>query len=178
VGDDDSIHAEWCGLYDEIARDVWTMNMRAEVIGDLDDELVRMQRDGSGMFLDNVLRPMYAEAQAISVRRLVDNRAGTRSLVRLVAEMAKHPTILSRERYVARYVRPDDPNFLQLGHGDFDKMAGAGAAHVSKSTLTELRSRIVTDGEVVKAYVDQNVAHRKQARGRRHHVGRSREGDR
>jgi hypothetical protein len=154
----DELHTRWCEDFGRLAQHVHHIHIRGEIIEGLDAELARTKREGSGIVV-NVLRPMYAEAQAIRVRLLVDNRKGTRSLSRLVSDMAEHSTVLTRERYVARY---EESGMKELGNADFDRIAGQRADHVPRKRLLVIRAEIEAAGEVVKRYVDERIAHERR----------------
>jgi hypothetical protein len=149
------LHARWCEDLRRLADNVHIMHIRSEIFEGLDAELVRTQREGSGLLVE-VLRPTYAEAQAVRVRLLVDNSKGTRSLTRLVGEMAQHSTVLNRERYVAPY---EEHGSRDLADDDFDLLAGQGADHMPRRKLLAIRAQIEAAGEVVKRYVDERIAH-------------------
>jgi hypothetical protein len=151
----DERHARWCKHFYAIADDVHFLHIRSEIFEGLDRELVRTRRPGSGNVVE-VLRSTYAEAQAVCVRRLVDTRKGTVSLVRLVNEMAQNATVLTRDRYVSNY---DRSGTRPLGERDFDGLAGERAVHMPKSRLIALRNQIQTAGQTVKEYVDERIAH-------------------
>jgi hypothetical protein len=153
--DSDRRHASWCDDFRQLARHVHQVHIRSEIFEGLDAELARTRREGSG-FLVKVLRPTYAEAQAMRVRVLVDNRKGTRSLTRLVGDMAQHSTVLTRERYVAPY---EESGTEGLGHADFDRIADERAGHVPRRKLLALLAEIEEAGEIVKRYVDERIAH-------------------
>lgn len=133
------------------------MHIRSEILEGLDNELVRTQRPGSGPVVQ-ALRSAYADAQGSCVRRLVDTRKGMLSLPRLVAEMAAHSTVLTRQRYVSRY---DEKGISELGERDFDDLAGEGADHMPRQRLLTLRADIEAAGRTVKQYVDEHIAHRR-----------------
>lgn len=169
----DQLHARWLADLEELAHLVRQLFLRRQVFEALDDELVRRAQanpgtsiEQSGAFLSaDFLRPLYAEAQASTVRRLVDKTKGTKSFVRLLNEMMRNPEVLSRERYVAYYFEPgsprnDDPTpWLKLANADFDALAGKGAPHVPLALLAEHQAKIVADLDDVKRYVDARIAH-------------------
>ena len=158
-GDDpDNLRAQWAATLDANHMDLLRLHLRAEVVEALDDEIVRSQRPGGAMLLEQVIRPMYADAQALCVRRLIDKGKRTDSLYRLLTSMADHPELLSRESYRRLYIEGGgDPDYADQ---DFDQLAGDGAARVARDALLALRSDLWAAGETVKRYVDQHVAHR------------------
>lgn len=148
----------------EFADDVWMLSARRQVFLELDRELEREGSQSAAWFRRNVLRPLYGDAQAVAVRRLVDGHRRSKSFVRLLDEMIKHPSLLSRKRYLeliaARRTGGEEADEVGLANSLFDDLAGVATDHVSVERLRELRSVLIADGERVKAHVDQYVAHR------------------
>ena len=148
----------------DTAQSVWALNARRVVFVQMDAELEREGSESATWFRYRFLRPLYGEAQAVGVRRLVDNDWRARSFVRLLAEMIEQPELLSREQYLELFFErrpggPDDEDEIRLANDLFDDLAGEGAEHVSAEALKAIRDEIVADGERIKAHVDQYVAH-------------------
>jgi hypothetical protein len=157
-GDPDRIHARWCEDFKALSDEVHRLHLRSQIYEPIDEAIVTQQKPGSGIVI-SVLRTMYAEVQALCVRRLVDQRKGHRSLWRLLDLMSANPTVLSRRRYVALYQRVDDPNFEQYGNEEFDGIAGQGEHHIPKRVLVAFRDSVEASGRTVKTYVDERIAH-------------------
>ena len=153
------ILAEWVERFRAVQAVVHQLHISAAVMHELDAEIVRRGREGGGFVLDSFLRPMYAAVQSVRVRTLVDDRPQSNSLVRMLHEMAKHPTVLSRERYTERAVESGDEHTIRRANGDFDRYAGEGLDHIPKARLRALRESAAAAGADVKAYADEHVAH-------------------
>jgi len=63
----------------------------------------------------------FARSQALGVRRIADSRSDVVSLARLIEDIWKYPTDLSRERYLATHGESGG-----LAGGWFDGLAGTG----------------------------------------------------
>jgi hypothetical protein len=157
---DDDIHEHWLEEFWSIRNEFHYLHVAAEVIEELDAELVFTHRPGSGLVV-SVLRTLYAEAQAMRVRRLVDATKGVRSLVHLVGDMAGHATELTRDRYRQHYVDhiSDPAQAIELADREFDDLAGAGQDHVPRRRLRDVQGQIRSAGDRVKRYADEVVAH-------------------
>jgi hypothetical protein len=99
----------------------------------------------------------YATGQASAIRRLVDWDTRTISLVRLLEEIADHPEVITRRRFVGWY-RGHLP--ARFGHGDFDRLAGAGADTIAPRLIEKDRRELLTAHRRVRLYVNKHVAHR------------------
>jgi hypothetical protein len=98
---------------------------------------------------------VYADSGLMAVRRQLDLDTRSISLARLLTEIAAHPHILSRARFVALY----RPEMRDVAQWEFDRHLGAGAGHVDpkdvQRDLDELRNRT----EDVERYGTKRVAH-------------------
>jgi hypothetical protein len=160
----DEIYDDMVVHFNELKQDVLTMDARRQVIESLDDEIVRLQRPGSEFVLDRVLRPLYADGQALLVRRLVDPGRQAASLVRLLLDMeANATTVLTRERFHHVWLNDrHQDHWRRRADEHFDTWAGPGADHVRRTWLAGLRKKVTADGATVKSYVDQRVAHKQR----------------
>lgn len=131
-----------------------------EMMGGLLDEIGVKGGEGSALATD-CLVAVYAQAQGVAVRRLVDGDRRARSLVLMLEEMECRAQIFDRSRQRDLY------SAAPAGMGDemFDLFAGANAVAVPPERFARLRADLSTDLEEVKRFVDQHVAHadRKQA---------------
>jgi hypothetical protein len=161
----DERHAELVAHFTRLQNQVWDMHTRKEVFEALDDEMVRRRPAESAYFIE-MFRALYADAQVMLVRRLVDQGRRTDSFVRLLIGMKKAaPTVLTRARYFALYgLKPDDTShWARRADEDFDRWTDSPSdPHVSKGYLQRLHDDVVRDGQIVKDYVDSQVAHRSQ----------------
>jgi hypothetical protein len=67
----------------------------------------------------------YWMEQAVAIRRLVDWDKRAISLIRLIEQIADHPEVLSRRRYVGHYKAGNLAK--QFAHRHFDKQTRPGA---------------------------------------------------
>jgi hypothetical protein len=96
----------------------------------------------------------YSASISVGIRRQLDERQDSVSLVRLLADIAKRPRVLSRERY--RLVR-GDPS--ALADPEFDGWAGPGQRFAPASQVQDDLDRLKTQSEAIKEYASKKVAH-------------------
>ena len=101
--------------------------------------------------------PAYAVFQSVGLRRLVDSRKDTVSFRRLLAEIARQPGVISRERYVALY--EDSVIRKRIADRAFDKFAGPGKPHIDPGMVRKDHDQLIRKIEGMKDYVDKRVAH-------------------
>jgi hypothetical protein len=126
----------------------------------------------------------YRDWAVMNVRRQLDNRTDSVSLVRLLREMAQKPQVLSRQRYVATYadelmrgrsLSPSSPGSVnkrqsgayrlcrfeaeQIANVSFDGYAGSGNTHIPKCVIERDRVKFEEAGDKIKTFANKRVAH-------------------
>ncbi len=101
------------------------------------------------------MRMVYSQAAVVAVRRQIDQRDDVASMARLLTEISRSPSVLSREKFVSLYTNMPP----EMGHRGFDKFAGAGEPNINASLvekdLQELRAKAAS----VKLFSHKRVAH-------------------
>jgi hypothetical protein len=120
----------------------------------IDGELVRTQQPGSALIVE-VFRPVVGESQGVLVRRLLDEDSRTRSIVRLLGQMAEHHKALTRGRFVDQW----QPQRRDEANKAFDAIAGVGKDFVPCGYVLQMRERIVAAGKDLIESINQIVAH-------------------
>ena len=101
------------------------------------------------------MRTVYVYDTTIAIRRLVDRHRKVVSFVKLMEEIAGHPEVMTRRRFVARY-----PDWLRkAGHRDFEQFASPGARRVHRRVIRRHQRELVTSAQRLKRFVDKHVAH-------------------
>jgi len=98
----------------------------------------------------------YTDTIVMGLRRLVDTRRDVVSLSRLLMDMARHCTALTRTHYVALH----DATFQAEAHAWFTELAGADLDHVPSARVTELDKRLRAACRDVSRFASEQVAHR------------------
>jgi hypothetical protein len=112
-------------------------------------------REAPGDFLA-WMRRLYIESTTITLRRLVDRDKRTISFVRLMSEIADHPEVLSRDRFVRLY----PPHLRErVAHHDFNRFCRPGAMHVGRSIINGHQRRLGQAQRRLRNYVNRHVAH-------------------
>jgi hypothetical protein len=104
----------------------------------------------------------YSASVSVGIRRQVDERRDSVSLLRLLSDMKRNPTALTRERHRSLY----SPENLKVGLADrcFDKYSGTGKAHADANKIEADIEKLKTATAEVKHYVDKSVAHMNASR--------------
>ncbi len=98
----------------------------------------------------------YVESQGLAIRRQVEVRDDVVSLGRLLDRIAKAPSVLSRERYLAR-LHPDEDQ--RLGNKFFDSLTSPGAEAIDPSIPLADLERLRSGTAKIKTWIDKEVAH-------------------
>lgn len=98
---------------------------------------------------------MYVSTVSAGLRRLVDRTKGSVSLTRLLDDMSRHCTVLTRERYVAinRSVSEADASEW------FVELAGTDLGHIPRKRILELAARLSDAFESTGRFANEYVAH-------------------
>ncbi len=97
----------------------------------------------------------YVAYLAVTIRRLTDTRRDTVSLVRLLDDVARNTSDLSREWFLARAIPQDRP----LAERQFRQLSTASGAHIAQRIPRGDRERLIADCDKIKSYVDTRLAH-------------------
>lgn len=95
----------------------------------------------------------YASTQASGIRRQVDKRRDSLSLLRLLAEIERKPGVMDRHRHVALW------NDEQEGHRNYDRFARDEGDVLDRNLVQTDIANLVAATEPVKRHVDEAVAH-------------------
>src|SRR5262245_55027308 len=128
---DDEQWARWNGWLEKIREDVEDALFRRRIFQDVRamiDENPLIRRVSS--FWD-WMAGVYEDSAAMAVRRQLDNRNDSVSLVRLLTEIRRDPQVLSRSRFVALY----DAEMQPAAELEFDRYIERGAQHIDPATV-------------------------------------------
>lgn len=106
----------------------------------------------------------YLQRQAMTVRRQVKIDQRAISLARLLGDIAKHDTSITREEFLKDHVNPDIEKTLyertlREVSELFDSFAGCGKPHINGNRVREDISRLKQTAEQLECYADKWIAH-------------------
>lgn len=98
----------------------------------------------------------YGLASAAAVRRLTDNRSDSISLVRLLKDISKDPSVVSRRSFVSRYQK----SMRSFAHQKFDQLTrNPGAPFLPKKTVDKDLQELLTVSVRLRKFVNKRLAH-------------------
>jgi hypothetical protein len=109
-------------------------------------------------FAFELLSDWYVRAQATGVRRQTEIRDDVASLATLLDQMAEHPEVLARDRYVS-FAPENDEHLRRLAHQQFDRIAGERSHEIPADRPRAAIDRLQAAASPVKRYVNRIVAH-------------------
>lgn len=104
------------------------------------------------------MRIAYIVDQTLAIRRLVDFDKRTVSFVNLMQEIADHPEVITRTRFVHPYAQW----MRDAGHRDFERFARPGAARITPAIIQKHRRDLIVAQRPIRRFVNRHVAHRSQ----------------
>lgn len=123
--------------------------------------LVQATPSDDGIFTD-VLAQIYANSQAMAIRRLVDNDAQSTSFLGLLGSLRRNHRKFTRDWYVA--VRLRDTNDVEFARKDalhtLNSFADeADPATLGRGRIAKSQKQLKSMTKVVQAFADKHVAH-------------------
>lgn len=98
---------------------------------------------------------VYADSGSMAVRRQLDPDTRSVSLARLLNDIAEHPDILSRDRFVALY----RPELRGAAHHEFDREVGKGTPYIDPRAVEADLEALRKATADVERYGTKRVAH-------------------
>ncbi len=102
------------------------------------------------------MRSVYLNDMTIAIRRLTDRDERSISFVNLMGEIADHPEVMTRRRFVANY-----RGWLRdVGHKDFERFASPAANKIDWRVIRGHQRELVAAQGRLRRFVNKHVAHR------------------
>lgn len=153
----DARYASWVEQFDLIVNDVYALHHHRHLFREIRDIAAAANLPSSTFF--DAFGLWYASSQSAALRRLVDRRKGTVSLIRLLEDIARNPKVMNRDRHVGLW--GNDRFFIAQGNRNFDRFAKAsGDDTVDRDAVNADINAVNGIVSKVEKYVDENVAHR------------------
>ncbi|MGH8224018.1 MAG: hypothetical protein ACREQZ_13705 [Woeseiaceae bacterium] len=137
--------------------DLYDLYGRKEIFWDLQE----IARENSrilevGSFFDWMCRN-YITAQAVSVRRFLDQDRNSHSLWRLLYELLEHPKSITRVDHVKMY--RTTPIGESLGQRSFDSVVGKSRTHLGAAAIRSDLKRLEDASDRIRRFVNKRIAH-------------------
>jgi len=105
----------------------------------------------------------YLFSASMSLRRLLDRRRDTNSIIQLINALKQNKDLLSRKRYVRKFLEGsgftiDDANYF------FDRIAGRGVSHFDITGTDIGMRKIENKWNRLKTYIDERIAHESRSK--------------
>lgn len=151
------MHRKWRRWVLAMRSELTDLYGRKEIFWDLQDvakENPEILKNGS--FFDWMCRN-YIAAQAVGVRRFVDQDRKSHSLWRLLYEILEHPHSITRAAHVRMY--RNTPIGERLGHLSFDNVVGKGRLELGPAAIRRDLKRLEDASDRIRRFVNKRVAH-------------------
>lgn len=157
---DDERYERWLDQLERIIQEVYNAHLYRFLWRGLAE--ITQAADLPPSVIFDALGVWYAGAQAVNVRRQVDRSKGVVSLHRLLAEIARYPAVVSRERHLSLW--GDDEDWQREGNKNYDRFSGGRERNsvdrgIVRADLASLREA----ANVVEQYVNEAIAHTAEA---------------
>lgn len=125
-------------------------------------EVTKLVEDNAGLpdsYWWEFMYETYAITQAAAIRRQVDVRRGTTSLLRLLNAVRTGARGVTRSYWIDTVWNADDPIERDIAGRQWDEHYGGDAGDHLDPEIPRADAAAVSAGEGVKRYVDTNIAH-------------------
>jgi hypothetical protein len=165
----DVIWQRWREQLERITQETYRLHHYRQLWREL-AEITQAANLPPSVFFD-ALPIWYVSTQGAAVRRQLDRRADSLSLIRLLEDIGRNSELVTRDRHIAAWheqardagVGEADALCEQLrlrdANGNFDRFAGAGRDTIDRALVRADVAELERAGEVVKGYVDEAIAH-------------------
>jgi len=144
---------EWLEL---IYNEVTTLFINRYFFQEVQKMLKNNPKTNKPNHFHNFFAVAYTDSAIIRVRRQIKPNEESISIARLMADMMKHPQVLSRERYVALYKGSPSED---LADADFDHFSRKVKAHLDPTLIKEHNDILEKKAQKIETYADKRVAH-------------------
>jgi hypothetical protein len=164
VSAEDDLYAKWLKWLKKVSNETHTLWLYRDYWRGL-AEMTQANDDIPPSTFFSALGTWYAAAQMTAVRRQLDRDTRSVSLWRLLTDIADHPEVMTRERYVALWlpeVRDETDREIRTAEANKtydDRFAGAGNDVIPPERTLEDRERLEHLAEPVTVFVNKRVAH-------------------
>ena len=154
--------SEWLGEIELEVRDL-------RAVSEIYREVRKIVQENPSIPSQNVfhrwMRGLYVAFGVVGVARLVDERKDTRSLVRLLHEIAGNASVLSRERYVAAFIAHPGIASIKKNHAElfanrhFDTHVGVNSRGLTKAQVHRDINYLLTRTRHIVRFRHDHLAH-------------------
>lgn len=158
-----SRYKRWLSWFKQIKRTIFDLAFKRYIYKEITSIIEANPRLHVPSAFYDWMRRAYVTDTAISIRKLVDWKKDTISLVRLLQDIEDHPEVISRRRYVCKY----KGWMKDAGHHDFEKFARPGAKSIDPRIIRRHRRELIKSQKRLRKFVNQHLAHWSRYRLRR-----------
>jgi len=152
------LYRKWDAWLEEIKNELVELHASRRTFWDLGDVInqnPRLKQRGNH-FLDWMAKN-YLYSMVTSIRRLVDNRRSTMSYRRLLEDIHRNPTVLSRSRFKANFVCGDwDEHEADTC---FDQLVGVGREHIDREFVQGQIDELVSKTKALTTFANRRITH-------------------
>lgn len=155
-------HARWLELIKHVRDEVYSLYHHRAIWSEVSPELLK---DRNEQVFESHYTHLYVDRQAVAVRRLVDRDPRSKSMTRLLIEMAEHPETMTRARHRELYgISSDQDDHEAQGRANhanevFDRYADGAGDNVDPVKVRADLDAWTSSSAKIKVLVDKVIAH-------------------
>jgi hypothetical protein len=163
ANEQDALYKKWVRWFEQISNETHTLFLYRDYWRGLVEMTQAHGNIPPSTFFD-ALGVWYGATQATSIRRQLDSDRRSISFRNLLAEIAAHPEVMSRQRHVELWRNDDQRDgaqeaWKQRANGNYDRFAGGGHDVIDPERTRADLERLEQIGRPVVRFVNKAVAH-------------------
>ncbi len=126
----DALFAKWVSWFERINDDISYLHRDREVWRDLVAMIDANKAIPESWWIKEWITQLTVKGLALGIRRQTDKGRDVISLVRLLNDIKKNPSVMSRDRFIAICSPGDDDYMVLRVNLNFDQWAGPGGSEI------------------------------------------------
>ena len=153
----DKTFLKWIQWLDVIYKEITGLSVNRHIFWEVQEIIKKNKKIQTPSSFYEFLGSAYASLAVMGIRRQIKIDKQSISFARLLDQIAKTPSVISRRRFVALY--GTDPRMIEMGERDFKKFSNTSGQHIDPTIVTADLERLRTKASKCEKFADMRVAH-------------------
>lgn len=153
----DKTFNKWTQWLDIIYKEITSLSVNRHIFWEVQEIIKTNKNIQKPSSFYEFLGSAYGSLTVMGIRRQVKIDKQSISFARLLDQIAKTPSVISRQRFVALY--GTDPTMIEFGEKDFKKFVDRTGRHIDSSIVIYDLARLQTKASKCEKFADMRVAH-------------------
>ena len=151
------VFVKWIQWLDVIYKEITSLSVNRHIFWEVQEIIKTNKKIQKPSSFYEFLGSAYGSLTVMGIRRQVKIDKQSISFARLLDQIAKTPSVISRQRFVALYGA--DQTMIEFGERDFKKFVDRTGRHIDPSIVIDDLARLRTKASKCEKFADMRVAH-------------------